>query len=447
MASAPLIAAPAGLAHVAWCDGRPVSAAQYLADAAHLAALLPERRHVLNACANRYRFAVGLGAALLRAQVTLLPPNHTSETVRWLREFAADAYVLTDDAQAAIDLPRLEFPESPASAPAAPGVPEIDEQQLCAIVFTSGSTGAPVPNRKHWGALVRNVRGALARLGLSAARPAAILGTVPPQHMYGFESTVLAALQGGGALCAERPFYPSDVCAALERLPRPRLLVTTPFHLRALLDDVAQPPPAELLLCATAPLSAELARRAEARFGAELLEIYGCTETGQIATRNTAREAEWRTLPGVQVELRDGRAWASGGHVEERTAIGDVIEVLAPDRFLLHGRISDMVNVAGKRSSLEFLNAQLLAIEGVIDGVFYMPDDDTPGGITRLRAFVVAPGLDREQLLARLRERIDAAFLPRPLVLLERLPRAPSGKLPREALRALAHAHARNGKT
>lgn len=447
MASAPLIVAHAGLAPIAWREARPVSVAQYLADVAHLAALLPERGHVLNACADRYRFAVGLGAALLRAQVTLLPPNHTPETVRWLREFAADAYVLIDDAQAAIDLPRLDFPLSVAAALAAPAVPEIDEQQLCAIVFTSGSTGMPVPNRKHWGGLVRNVRGALARLGLSPARPTAILGTVPPQHMYGFESTVLASLQGAGALCAERPFYPGDVCAALERLPRPRLLVTTPFHLRALLDDVALPPPADLLLCATAPLSAELARQAEARFGAELLEIYGCTETGQIATRSTARETEWRTLPGVQVEVRDGRAWASGGHVEERTAIGDAIDALAPDRFLLRGRISDMVNVAGKRSSLEFLNAQLLAIEGVIDGVFFMPDDDTPGGITRLAACVVAPGLSREQLLARLRQRIDAAFLPRPLVLLERLPRAPSGKLPREALRALAHARSRAGKT
>ena len=421
-------------------------AAQYLADAAQLAALLPERGHMLNACADRYRFAVGLGAALLRAQVTLLPPNHTPETVRWLREFAADAYVLTDDALAAIELPRLDFPALAPGAPEAPRVPEIDERQLCAIVFTSGSTGTPVPHRKHWGGLVRNVRGALARLGLPAARPAAILGTVPPQHMYGFESTVLAALQGGGALCAERPFYADDVCAALERLPRPRLLVTTPFHLRTLLEDVAHPPPADLLLCATAPLATELAQLAEARFGAELLEIYGCTETGQIATRRTAREPEWRTLPGVEVEVRDGRAWASGGHVEQRTAMGDVIEALAPDRFLLHGRVSDMVNIAGKRSSLDYLNAQLLAIQGVSDGTFYMPDEDHPGGITRLAAFVVAPGLRREELLARLRQRIDAAFLPRPLVLLERLPRAASGKLPREALRALAHAHQRASK-
>ena len=440
MPGVPLIAGAAADTAVAWRGGRAISAAQYLADAAQLAALLPARSHVLNACADRYRFAVGLAAALLRGQVTLLPPDQTPQTVRRLREFAADAYVLADDAAAAIELPQVAAPPDPAPLPPAFTVPSIPHAQLCAIVFTSGSTGAPVPNLKHWGTLARNVGGALERWGLAGAR-AALLGTVPPQHMYGFESTVLAALFGAGALCAERPFFADDVCAALERLPRPRVLVTAPFHLRALLEDVAHPPAVDLLLCATAPLEAELAALAEARFGAGLLEIYGCTETGQMATRRTARESEWRTLPGIRVEQRAAGAWASGGHIEQPTALGDVLEPLAPDRFLLRGRVSDMVNIAGKRSSLAHLEAQLRAIDGVADGVFFMPEEHPAGGVTRLAAFVVAPGLARETLLAELRRRIDAAFLPRPLVLLERLPRAPSGKLPRAALRELARAH------
>ena len=440
MPGVPLIAAAAADSAVAFRDGRAVSAAQFLADATRLAARLPARGHVLNACTDRYRFATGLAAALLRGQVTLLPPDHTPQTVGRLREFAADAYLLADEAGAGIDLPVTTVPADAAPLPAAFSVPALPQAQLCAIVFTSGSTGTPVPNRKHWGALARNVAGALERWGLAGARPA-VLGTVPPQHMYGFESTVLAPLAGGGALCAERPFYPEDICAALERLPRPRVLVTAPFHLRALLEAVAQPPAVDLLLCATAPLDAALASLAESRFGARLLEIYGCTETGQMATRRTAREAEWRTLPGVLVELRSASAWASGGHIEAPTALNDVLELLAPDRFLLQGRVADMVNIAGKRSSLAHLDGQLRAIPGVADGVFYMPEGEAAGGVTRLAAFVVAPGLEREALLAALRRRIDAAFLPRPLVLLERLPRAASGKLPREALRALARAH------
>ena len=55
----------------------------------------------------------------------------------------------------------------------------------------------------------------------------------------------------------------------------------------------------------------------------------------------------------------------------------------------------------------------------------------------RLAAFVVAPGMDRRQLLAALRQRIDAIFLPRPLVFVDALPRNSTGKLPRSALQAL----------
>jgi acyl-coenzyme A synthetase/AMP-(fatty) acid ligase len=53
-------------------------------------------------------------------------------------------------------------------------------------------------------------------------------------------------------------------------------------------------------------------------------------------------------------------------------------------------------------------------------------------------AFAVAPGLTAAQVSTMLRGRIDAVFMPRPLVLVERLPRQSTGKLPHEALRALA---------
>jgi acyl-coenzyme A synthetase/AMP-(fatty) acid ligase len=70
--------------------------------------------------------------------------------------------------------------------------------------------------------------------------------------------------------------------------------------------------------------------------------------------------------------------------------------------------------------------------------VFFVPEEREADGVTRLTAFVVAPGLTRAQVLAALRERIDAAFLPRPLVMVDALPRQLTGKLPRAELRALA---------
>ena len=419
-------------ADLAWRDGERLSVARFLGDVHRLAALLPPGGHVLNICADRYRFTVGLAASLLAGKVSLLPSTHTPETVRQLAAFAPDAFCLAD-APCDIDLPQFHYPELAGADHAGP-IPAVAADQLVACVFTSGSTGTPVPHRKTWGALVRNAAAEAERLGLSPAAPHAIVGTVPPQHMYGFESTVLLALQGGGAFWAGRPFYPADIAAALDAVPRPRVLVSTPFHLRTLLAAGVPLPATDLVVSATAPLSGKLAAETEARLRGPLLEIYGCTETGQTATRRTALTAEWQLFRDVRLSVEDGQAWAYGGHVEQRTALGDIIEPTADDRFLLHGRSADLVNIAGKRSSLSYLNHQLNAIPGVLDGSFVMPDDEQIDGATRLAAVVVAPGLDRAALLHALRERIDPLFLPRPLLFTDRLPRNATGKLPRAAL-------------
>ena len=284
---------------------------------------------------------------------------------------------------------------------------------------------------------MRCVRAGAERLELASGT--ALLATVPAQHMYGFESSVLLPLLAGAALAAERPFYPADIVHALAALPRPRALITTPIHLRALLAAPGLLPAADRIVSATAPLDAPLAREAEARFGAPLIEIYGSTETGQLASRRTALEREWQLWPHITLTAEAGRAWARGGHLEQPTELCDQIEILPASRFHLHGRLADLVNIAGKRSSLAYLTHQLLAIEGVRDGAFFFPRHSPGGetGVTRLAAAVVAPGLDAAFLLAALRQRIDPVFLPRPLLLLDRLPRNSTGKLPQEALAAL----------
>ena len=431
----PLIGHRDGEAIAAYRAGRPILASELLRDVARAAAALPEATHVLNLCADRYRFAVMLLAAIVRGQLTLLPPTTTPHVIRSMRRFAPDAYFVADDPALAVDLPRFEPGELPEHAPW-DEVPTIPADREVACLFTSGSTGEPQPSYKSWGALAHDVRNEAARLSIGPGH--SILGTVPPQHMYGFESTVLLPLAAGAVLTAERPYYPGDIDAAIARLPAPRVLFTTPFHLRTWLgaDD---PAPIERIVSATAPLSVELAREAERRTGAGLFEIYGCTEAGQIATRRPTVSGDWELYAGLKLREHEGRAVVSGGHVESPIALQDVIEA-RPDgvHFALHGRFSDMVNIAGKRNSLAYLNHQLTSIEGVVDGVYFVPEERETDGVTRLTAFVVAPGLTRAQVLAALRERIDAAFLPRPLVMVDSLPRQLTGKLPRAELRALA---------
>ena len=402
-------------------------------------------KHVINVCVDRYLFAVGLAACLLTRKVCLLPPTRTPEVIRQLAAFVPDVFCLTDEEACDVALPQVRVLQSRASRRSSDSlwqVPEIDASQQAAYVFTSGSTGVPVPHPKTWGRLVRCIRDGAARLGFGNEHSHAVLATVPPQHMYGFESSVLLALQSGSALCAERPFYPADVCSALAALPRPRALISTPIHLRALLASQPELPALDVIVSATAPLSRELALQAEQRFRAPLLEIYGSTESGQLATRRTARDEEWRLWPGVCLTIEAGRAWARGGHLEQPTPLCDELEPVDAERFLLRGRLGDLVNIAGKRSSLAYLTHQLNSIEGVQDGVFFFPEERQPseGGVTRVAAAVVAPGLDPARLTDALRQRIDPVFLPRPLLFVACLPRNSTGKLPREAIRSLAAA-------
>ncbi|MDQ2962984.1 MAG: AMP-binding protein [Pseudomonadota bacterium] len=424
---------------VSYRRGAPVTVGHFLEDVNRIAAEFPAGQHVLNACTDRYRFAVGLAAALVASKVSLLPTDLATETVRRLREFRLDAFCLTDSDHPLLDLPRMPFRDAVANGEPAPeiAVPEIDADRPVAWLFTSGSTGEPVPHLKTWGALVRSVGIEADRLGLRGGRGDVIVATVPPQHSYGLESSVLVALQGGVAFSAARPFYPVDICAALAEVPRPRILVSTPFHLRLLLDSGAKVPEIDLVVSATAPLSSALIREVEGRLGAPLLEIFGSTDTGQIASRRPSMSAEWHLFNGVQLSPEEDRTWASGGHVGAPVVLNDVVELTGGEHFRLLGRSSDLVNVAGKRSSMAFLTHQLTTIPGVLDGAYFMPDEEATTGVTRLAAVVVAPELTAAELSQALRSRVDPAFLPRPLVFVDALPRNETGKVPREALRQL----------
>jgi acyl-coenzyme A synthetase/AMP-(fatty) acid ligase len=415
----------------AWRRGKPVTVDQFLGEIAALAAALPPRAHVINLCASRYHFTVGLAAAMMRGQISLLPPSDTPGTLAQLAEDYPDVYCLADRPVTCSAITVMAFPDIVPIAGLKPEIPSFPAGQMAALLFTSGSTGRPKPQAKTWGGFVRSTLAAGARLNVSALPGATLIGTVPHQHSYGIESTVLLALQHGLTLHDTKPLLPADIADALAGVPGPRILITAPIHLKALLTDNAAVPKTDLIVSATAPLSPQMAREAEARFAAPLYEIYGCSEAGQLATRRTATTSQWHCFDGITLRQDDRGSWAQGDAVGDETLLSDIIELFDNTHFLLHGRTADLVNIAGKRSSLAHLNFHLNSIPGVVDGAFVMQE-----GTERLTAFVVAPGLSSETILAALRQHIDPAFLPRPLHLVDALPRNDLGKLPRDLLLA-----------
>ena len=397
----------------AWHHGAAVNVGEFEAAAHALAARLPRKPCVVNLCEDRYAFTVGFAASLIAGQTTLLPPSRAPQAISDSCD-GRDAYTLTDE-----EVLRTGSPHRSTAGFS------IDAGHVAAVVFTSGSTGRPVPHSKTWGSLVAGARALAARLQAKGT----VVGTVPPQHMFGLESTVMLPWQNGLALHSGRPLLPADLGAALAEGAAPRWLMTSPLHLRACVAARQPLPGLAGVLSSTMPLDVQLAQDAERLWSAPVFEIYGSSEAGMIATRRTAVDETWELCPGVNLTERAGEFCVQGGHILEPQRIADELRLREERRFTLHGRKASLVKIAGKRTSLDALNAVLVRIEGVRDGVFYLRD-----GAERLGALVVAPGLTQRALRAALRRHIDPAFLPRPLHFVAALPRSENGKLARQAL-------------
>ena len=413
-----------------WRDGQPVDTRQFMHTVCALAAQLPPAAHMVNLCADRYRFLVAFCAAAVAGQTNLLPASRAPQAVADVLRAHADSYEF-DDAGFALALERAG-----TAPPAAVAVPAIRAEHVIAIGFTSGSTGQPKANPKRWGDFCASTALNAALLCGDAAPN--IVATVPPQHMYGLELSVLLPLRSRAAIHAGQPFFPADIAHALAEVPAPRVLVTTPVHLRALLREAPDLPALDAIVSATAPLDAELAAAAERRYGTRVIEVFGSTETCVIAHRRTAQAQAWQLYAGITLQPQPDGTQVAAPHMPVATLLQDIVELLPAQQFLLRGRNSDLLEIAGKRASLADLNRRLLAIGGVQDGVVFPLEPDA-GGVCRLGALVVAPDIDEARLLAALREAIDPVFLPRPLRRVAALPRNGAGKLPREALlKALA---------
>jgi acyl-coenzyme A synthetase/AMP-(fatty) acid ligase len=410
---------------IAFRNGERIPVAQFAQHVGALLGQLPAGGAMINLCEDRYHFMVAYAAALSAGHTALLPPARAEELIDEIQRAQRDSY-RCDDARVAAVLGARS-----AALPA-----RIAGNQVALVGVTSASTGEPKSFPKTWRTLNGGSQRAQAAIRDALRAPTApwILATVPPQHTYGMEFSVLLPLIGGMAVHAARPLFPADVAAALAELPQPRILVSTPLHLRTMVESQQSFPPAALIISATAPLDRDLAIAVERRLGGRLLEIFGSTETCAFACRRTASEDAWSLFEGVQLQPRADDTVVDAPWFAAPVVLQDIVGLQDGGRFIVLGRSSDMIEVAGKRASLADLTRRLLAIEGVRDAVVFQPDPEAVATIRRVAAIVVAPGLDARAIRERLARSVDPAFLPRPLVLVDALPRNEVGKLPRERL-------------
>ena len=410
-----------------WFENKLITHKQFKYDVLLVAENLKKNKYAINLCEDRYLFAIAFVASIIQKHICLMPAHRAEKEIIDLEKQYPDCVRLNDQQiktclnSTAIN--DIAFPS------------EIDSEQLVAIIFTSGSSGKPKPNHKKWGALFDSAQRVAKQFKLNHSTQHTLVATVPPQHMYGFETTIIFPLVIGVCAHNSKPFFPEDIRTTLNTIKNKTILITTPIHLRACSQEKLEWPKIDFIVCATSPLSTKLAQAAEQQLNTSLYEIYGCSEAGVIATRNTSQNSDWSLLEDYKLS-KSLTGVCLTTPVSEETLLPDQIEFIDTKKFRLVGRQSDLIKIAGKRGSLNDLKMRLCSIAGVEDAVFFMPDEN-PNEKARIAAFVVAPNLSIKELNSLLSPQIDSAFMPRPFIKAESLPYNETGKLLRKNLVSL----------
>ena len=389
---------------------------------------LQQHKYAINLCEDRYLFTLAFVANIIQNGICLLPAHRAENEIKKIENEYTDTQRLNDEV---LEKLLVEKADNNIDFPSA-----INTDHVVAIVFTSGSSGKPKANIKQWGALVDSAQRVARQINLNKTAQHTLVATVPPQHMYGFETTIIFPLVNGVCVDSNKPFFPEDIRQTLAATTKPTILVTTPIHLRACKQSNVDWPEIDFALCATAPLSQQLAQDVEQQLNTTVREIYGCSEAGVIATRTPTKNLNWILLPGYTLSEKVTGVCLLTPSSNEDVLLPDHIKQIDSQHFHLLGRQSDLVKVAGKRGSLNDLKIKLCELDGVKDAVFFMPSE-TPNEKARLAAFVVAPNIEIKEINTFFSKQVDNAFMPRPLIKVEKLPYNETGKLPLKNLLSL----------
>ena len=283
-------------------------------------------------------------------------------------------------------------------------------------------------------------------------------GVIPVSHSYGFSNLLTPLIARGVPMVVSRDRTPRAVLADLARTGA-TVFPGTPTFYQAFCDIGDVPPLPKLRLCisAGAPLSSAVAKKFFEEFKQPIHSFYGASECGGICydRHGTTFEDGFAGEPmqGVQVECIDPTESASQIRVRS-AAVSDGYFPEADDRKLgngvfvpddllerqnsalkIVGRISDVINVAGKKVNPAEVEAHLLSFKGVRQVVVF----GRPTGVglrnEEVAACVLAsPDVSESNLLRFCRTALSGWQVPKRIFIVDIIPTNERGKINRRDL-------------
>ncbi|MFI6531639.1 AMP-binding protein [Nonomuraea sp. NPDC050547] len=416
-----------------------------------------------------------LGAARLGAVAVPVNPGLTADDHAFMAADCRARLVVGDDHLAGRFGGRAVLADErltalAASAPAGP-VRSVSGRAPLYAQYTSGTTGTPKAALHRHADLARYMRAAGTGV-TGVTRDDVTLSISKMFFAYGLGNALVFPLfSGSSAVLLPHRAVPGDLAEAVAR-HRVTLLYGVPTAYASLLADCPPDPFSTVRLAVSAgePLPAQLGERARDLLGAPVLDQLGSTEAGHAFCSNTAWSDEpgtiGRPLPGYEVALRDkngalvtlgrGEIWVRGDAVmieylgrPEQTAralrggwlrTGDLAEYVDGGALKHCGRADDMEMVGGITVSPIEIERVLAEHPAVAEVAVAVVRDERGAG--RLRAYVVlgvedgpgAAGLE-DELIGLARRRLAPYKVPRSVEVRPALPRTPTGKLRRFAVR------------
>lgn len=284
-------------------------------------------------------------------------------------------------------------------------LPRVGDRSEAILLFTSGSSGKP----KGVVLSHRNILGNVSQFGamLDAKKSDIILASLPFFHSFGCTVTLWYPLiEGVRTASYPNPLEAGKIAKLVEQHSI-TIMLATPTFLRAYLRK-AEPPQLQslrLLITGAEKLPDELVKAFGEKFGKDVLQGYGLTETSPVASVNLPEPAPSRPgqpvqpsnrlgstgklLPGIAAEIRDpdhgtkkplhetGMLWLRGANIfegylnaPEQTAevlqdgwfkTGDIGRIDEDGFLFIEGRLSRFSKIGGEMVPHETIEQMIIA--------------------------------------------------------------------------------------
>jgi len=332
--------------------------------------------------------------------------------------------------------------------------PDWDEGRPVLLKLTSGTTATPHAVRFRSEQLLADCNQICDTMGITDAD--LNFGVIPISHSYGFSNLLTPLIGRGVPMVISRDRTPRAILADLAR-SNATVFPGMPVFYQAFCEMEHVPRPSKLRLCisAGAPLSIAVAKKFREKFNLQIHSFYGASECGGICyDRDATNPSEGfvgEPMKGVTLQMVDPNGSATQVRVRsaavgdgyfpepDKKKLGDGIflpdDLLAREGsgFKVIGRISDVINVAGKKVNPAEVEAHLLRFSGVQQAVVFGRESALRN--EEVTACVVAtPDVSETELLQFCRSVLSTWQVPKRIFIMNAIPTNERGKISRREL-------------